>query len=71
MTAKEKAEGLISKYLWPQRQFDELSKISVAKECAIILCDEMIASLAYIEDNYQVPTPTGWWGEVKKEITKL
>lgn len=65
MTAKEKAEELISKYLWPQRQFDSLAKISVAKECAIILCDEMIAECGtgYARGKF--------WEEVKQEITKL
>ncbi len=71
MTAKEKAKELYEKYRKIKMSTSVYRSKDRAKECAIILCDEMIESLAHIEDNYQVPTPTGWWNEVKKEITKL
>ena len=44
MKPQEKAEELISKFLWPQRAFDELAKKKVAKECALIAVEEILNS---------------------------
>lgn len=66
MTPKEKAEDLVSKYLWPQRVFEELAKTKVAKECALIAVDEIIKE-HYPQDIKRCE----YWQEVKQEIEKL
>lgn len=45
MNPKEKAESLISKFMWPQRVFKEIAQIKVAKECALVSVKE---SLDYV-----------------------
>lgn len=76
MTAKEKAEELVSKYLWPQRAFSQLAKRSVARECAKICVDEIIMSnptkevgLTFFNDPDTVVKPDiEYWQQVKSEI---
>lgn len=66
MNPKEKAEELVSNYLWPQRAFNELAKRKVASECAIICVDEILNAVTTIADKkYE------YWLEVKTEIEKL
>lgn len=71
ITAKEKAEELISKYLWPQRAFDELAKLKVAKECAIIAVDEIIDIVDRVSDihgNYFRCTEHNGYAPAMKEF---
>ncbi len=65
-TAKEKAEELMSKMLWTQRHFDELPKILVAKQCALIAVDEMIE----VAKSLTIETQE-YYEEVKQEIENL
>lgn len=71
-TAKEKAEELMSKMLWTQRHFDELPKILVAKQCALIAVNEIrnILSMPNIPKYYPIVTDE-YWEQVKKEIENL
>ncbi len=69
MTPKAKAEELISKFIYPQRAFNELSKMKVAKECALICVDELIKDCTVYNPS---PTPRfDYWQEVKSEIKAL
>lgn len=84
MTPKDKAEELISKYLWPQRAFDELAKLKVAKECAIIAVNEIIDIMKRVSDvkscyfrcsdnNAYAPAMKEYkfWQDVKRELEQL
>lgn len=73
MTPKEKAEELISNFLWTQRAFNELAKIKVAKECALIAVDEIL-KLEFIDSvfvSFSDLTLQEYYKEVKEEIEKL
>jgi ABC-type branched-subunit amino acid transport system ATPase component len=80
----EKSEELISKFIYPQRKFGELAKTKVAKECAIICLDEIIATLKQLgEELYEKQGTDSYnarclnhdkkqfWKYVKQEIEKL
>lgn len=43
MSPREKAEELISKFLWPQRKHSEPAMGIVAIECAIIAVEEILS----------------------------
>jgi hypothetical protein len=58
MTPKEKAEELV--YFFRMRT--EFSSITVAKECALKVCDEVLDKDGYNND---------YWQEVKTEIEQL
>ena len=62
-TAKEKAEELYEKYKFVY--IPNYTSNHEVKQCAIILCNEMIAECGtgYARGKF--------WEEVKKEITKL
>lgn len=64
MTAKEKAKQLYEKYRKIKMSTSVYRSKDRAKECAIILCDEMIANMC-------LTCNIDFWKEVKKEITKL
>jgi formylmethanofuran dehydrogenase subunit E len=68
MTPKEKAIELVSKYYG-----HFTAHMSIAKKCALIAVDEIIAD--YREDyesiNKDIYTIYSWWQEVKQEIEKL
>lgn len=65
MTAKDKAKELYEKYRKIKMSPSVYRSKDRAKECAIILCDEMIAECGtgYARGKF--------WEEVKQEITKL
>lgn len=82
MTPKEKADNLISLYLWPQRHFNQLANIKVAKECALIAVDETISQFVidkkFIRDKvfeneieWFLDARVKYWNEVKTEIIQL
>lgn len=70
---EEKARELFNKYLSINlSQVNDLIdgiRISLAKKCALILVDEILIELEYIDDSAMVPYE--YWVEVKKEIEKL
>lgn len=81
---KEKAEELMSKFIYPQRAFNELSKMKVAKECALIAVEEIISTLKKLgeelydkqgTDSYNARClnhdKKAFFKEVKNEIEKL
>ena len=72
MTPKQKANSLCMKFLI-QTTTDIPYGINkaIAKECALIAVDEIIASnpIAFDEDDNCIAKQ--WWQEVKTEIEKL
>lgn len=72
MTPKQKANSLCMKFLI-QTTTDIPYGINktIAKECALIAVDEIIASnpIAFDEDDNCIGKQ--WWQEVKTEIEKL
>jgi hypothetical protein len=72
MTPKQKANSLCMKFLI-QTTTDIPYGINktIAKECALIAVDEIIASnpIAFDEDDNCIAKQ--WWKEVKTEIEKL
>jgi hypothetical protein len=69
MTPKETAEDLISKFNYENKHYLMLD----AKQCALILIDEMIKEILRIEDNegHLICCGSDYWIKVKKEIEKL
>ena len=63
MTAKEKAEELVLKYLRIDNNTREWFNKHIAKQCALIAVDEIIKVMSDSQDWY--------WEEVKQEIEKL
>jgi hypothetical protein len=72
MTPEQKANNLCMRFLI-QTTTDIPYGINkaIAKECALIAVDEIIASnpIAFDEDDNCIEK--NWWKEVKKEIEKL
>ena len=73
MTAKEKAEELVERFLETQSNTEELYD---AKQCALICVDEIELYRKQIEDEYDEDLYHAYgveeyWQEVKKEIEKL
>ena len=75
MTPEEKAGELISKFIYPQKAFNELAKTKVAKECALIAVDEILNIIPCYEEygsnGWVLIDNSEYWEEVKKEIEKL
>lgn len=67
MTPKEKAEELVNLYLKNKRLTFALNKF-LAKQCALILVDELIAE-GFFTDGYY--NRAAFWQEVKQEIDVL
>ena len=70
MTAKNKAEQLVIKFLKHSRAEKDITPIQSAKECALITSDEIIENLCYVSTGIK-PTIYDYWQEVKQEIEKL
>ena len=62
MTAKEKAEELVTKML------KELFDLDLAKQCALIAVDEILNLASFYNDTQGEVT---YWTEVKQEIENL
>ena len=76
MTAKEKAEELVLKYLRIDiNNTKEWFNTHIAKQCAIIAVDEIIKAIPcredYGGDGWVLIENTEYWQEVKQEIEKL
>ena len=76
MTAKEKAEELVSKY-YAFIDFSEMYQGSSksAKQCALICVDEILGipsiQAAYAQGYSNSKSIESYWQEVKQEINKL
>ena len=72
MTPEEKANNLCMRFLI-QTTTDIPYGINktIAKECALIAVDEIIASNPIAFDEQDNCIAKQWWQEVKKEIEKL
>ena len=70
MTPKEKAEELVDKF-YPM--FTNSVRDTLAKQCALIAVDEIIAFLHYLseDDDLMFPYEHKYLQEVKQEIEKL
>lgn len=83
MTPKEKAEELINKFLkltskHKQLETAGLGAITIAKECALIVVDEILNNNCGSTTDYGVNAEDNelyideyYWFEVKQEIEKL
>jgi hypothetical protein len=73
MTPKQKADKLCIDFLMKPNNTDIRFGMDkqLAKQCALIAVDEIIASnpIAFDEDDNCIEK--NWWKEVKKEIEKL
>jgi hypothetical protein len=70
MTPKEKAEELVEKYsifAWNENLFDS----DVAKKCALMVVDEIIAICCYWNTVEEQEFWKLSWGKVKTEIELL
>jgi hypothetical protein len=72
MEAKDKAENLVLKFLRVENNTPEWFNTHIAKQCAIIAVQEIIAQIepsVYMDviDNFQM----SYWQEVKQEINNL
>jgi hypothetical protein len=70
MTPKEKAENLVVKFLKHSRAEIDITPIQSAKQCALILVDELI-EFAYNYTDYNEKSTKEYWNEVKQEIQNL
>jgi hypothetical protein len=66
MTAKEKAQELIDKYLFVEIAY--YTSMHEVKQCALIAVDEVLYALSFHSDTELGET---YWNEVKKEIEAL
>lgn len=64
MTPKEKAEELVLKYLKIDNNTKKWFNKNIAKQCALICCDEVLGYMG-ADRGYL------FWTEVKQEIKKL
>ena len=79
MTAEEKAQELVDKFLHPVRwKMGQEDIAQRAKQCALIAVDEIIRALwDFFYKNCDRREPAGlakeyeYWNEVKQEIEKL
>jgi len=74
MTAREKAEELVNKYLRTYPIYDNPTVVisytyNEAKECALIAVNEIIKALR--KDLPEIGLGKGYWYSVKQEIEKL
>ena len=65
MTAREKAEELVVKFLKHSRAEKDIKPIQSAKQCALIAIDEIL----WLLNHNQIDTD--YYKEVKQEIEKL
>ena len=65
MTAKEKAAYLVLKYM------SKVVSKQVAKECALVAVDEIIANIEPSVSMDVVSARIKFWEEVKQEIEKI
>ena len=65
MTAREKAEELVVKFLKHSRAEKDIKPIQSAKQCALIAVDEIL----WLLNHNQIDTD--YYKEVKQEIEKL
>jgi hypothetical protein len=74
METKEKAEELFTTYRFslsiPNAPLGDL-KDSIAKQCALIAVDEIIAQIEPSVSMDVISARINYWKEVKKEIEKL
>ena len=70
MTPKNKAENLVVKFLKHSRAEIDITPIQSAKQCALILVDELI-EFAYNYTDYNEKSTKEYWNEVKQEIQNL
>ena len=70
MTAKEKANELVRKFIKQSRADDDIKPIDSAKVCALICVGEILKNSEivpiYVYDKFDK-----YWQEVKQEIEKL
>lgn len=70
MTAKEKAEDLVLKYLRIDNNTSEWFNTHIAKQCALIAVNEIIKTIEYSSQADEM-SKTSYWQKVKTEIEKL
>jgi hypothetical protein len=66
MTPKEKAKDLVNKHL---QVYD--GRVPIAKRCALITVDEIIANIEPSVSMDVISARIEYWQEVKQEIEKL
>ncbi len=70
---EEKAKEIIGKFNFIHnkelKEYIIYQSLEESKRCALILVDEILIELEYIDDSAMVPYE--YWVEVKKEIQKL
>jgi hypothetical protein len=71
MTAKEKANQLVNKFIKHSRAEKNLKPIESAKQCALIAVDEIMMALTVIPYGMQYLSAVDYWQNVKQEIEKL
>jgi hypothetical protein len=72
MTPKQKAEELVLKYLRIDNNTKELFNKHIAKQCALIAVDNIIASNPHSNPlNTEVYSTMNYWLDVKTEINKI
>ena len=67
MTAKEKAEELVLKYLRIDNNTKEWFNSHIAKQCALIAVDEIL-NINSVDKDFSL---SHYWLDVKKEILNL
>jgi hypothetical protein len=70
MTPKNKAENLVVKFLKHSRAEIDITPIDSAKQCALILVDEIIQHNCFVSTEIK-PSVYDYWQEVKTEINNL
>ena len=73
MTPKEKANELIEEYLSLNDNFNKpiVTDEQDAVKCAIVVFDEIIENLHWLEDSINFDKAVTYWQSVKKELEKL
>ncbi len=69
MSAKEKAEELVLKFLRIDNNTPEWFNTHIAKQCALIAVDEILNHHSQEQGLYRIDTY--YWQQVKTEIGKL
>ena len=67
MTAKEKAEGLVLRYLRIDNNTKEWFNLHIAKQCALIAVDEIL-NINSVDKDFSL---SHYWLDVKDEILNL
>lgn len=73
MTAAEKANNLVFAKLMPMFSGPEKERFTMARECALWFCDEMIATFKRITETYSTDFQKSldFWIKVKEELALL